>query len=139
MAEVLVIDDGRKQYEIRSKKGELLGELSFNPSDTNMVKRYDEAIKRLNAIGKDIPDNITTAEAIKMAEGMISEHIDYLFGYEVAENFFKITGPLSPLASGMFYFEAVLEVVAKAIEKETGERMKRANAKINKYVAKYHA
>ena len=137
MAEVLVIDDGRKQYEIRNKKGELLGELSFNPSDTNMIKRYDEVIANINRLTEKIPNDAKIDEALKIAESEIAEQVNYLFGENVAETFFNITGPLSPLASGRFFFEVALDVVAKAIEKETGSRMQRANAKINKYAAKY--
>ena len=63
---------------------------------------------------------------------------DYLLGFDSAESFFSIMGPLSPLASGQFYIESVLDAIGQAISAETGERVKKISGKIAKHTSKYH-
>ena len=137
MANKIVINDGYKTYDIENQDGKLLGQFSFNPSDTNIVKRHSEVVEHLEKL--EIPDNGTDlVDALKSVEKVIYEEINYLLDSDVAETFFSIMGPLSPLASGQFFIETVMDAIGQAIQMETGERVKKINGKIKKHTLKYH-
>ena len=41
----IIIDDGSKSYNIKNKRGQILGKFTFRPSDTNIIDRYKEVVK----------------------------------------------------------------------------------------------
>lgn len=137
MANKIVINDGYKTYDIENQDGKLLGQFSFNPADTNIVKRHAKVVERLEnlEISENKDDLVKSLDDI---EKVIYEEINYLLDADVAESFFSIMGPLSPLASGQFFIESVLDAIGQAIQAETGERVKKINGKINKHTSKYH-
>lgn len=130
----IIIDDGSKVYNIKNKQGKMLGRFEFRPSDTNIVKRYEEVVEFFNNFS--VPEN--TDEAMQVAEKKMTEKMSYLIGGNAEDAFFSIMGPFSALASGELFVENVLGAIAKVIEKEMDVRTKRVQRRMNKYVAKYH-
>ena len=130
----IIIDDGSKVYNIKNKRGEILGKFTFRPSDTNIVNRYEEVAEFFNSF--KMPKE--TDQAIKVAEKEMTEKMSYLIGGDAGEAFFSIMGPFSALASGELFVENVLGAVANVIERELSVRTKRVQRRMNKYVAKYH-
>ena len=138
-AKELVIDSGLCTYDIKDKDGRFFGQFTFNPSDTDIVKRHEKVVAALEKM--DIPDmhGDKLAEGLKDFDKFIYEQINYLLNSEdAAETFFSIMGPLSPLASGQFFVESVLDAIGQAIQMETGERVKKISGKIKKHTSKYH-
>lgn len=140
MGNTIVIDDGRKTYEIVNKQGEIIGRFSFNPADLGIATRYDKVIDRVNAIQLpvDITEDQLSAELQKVQDE-VCECLDYLLNDKVAENFFSIMNPLTPLANGQLFVENVLDAIGTIVEEETGARMKKVNSKLKKYTQKYNA
>lgn len=137
MSNVITINDGYKTYDIKNQDGKLLGQFSFNPSDTSIVKRHANVVERLENLEiSEQKDNLL--KSLDEIEKIIYEEINYLFDAEVAESFFSIMGPLSPLENGQFFVESVLDAIGQVIQAETGERVKKINGKINKHTSKYH-
>lgn len=130
----IIIDDGSKVYNIKNRRGEVLGEFIFRPTDTNIVNRYEEVVAYFNQL--KLPDN--SDEAMKEAEKEIIEKISYLVGADAGETFFSILGAFSPLANGELFAEQVISTIAKVIEKELSVRTTKVQRRMNKYVAKYH-
>lgn len=130
----IIIDDGSKVYNIKNKRGEILGKFTFRPSDTNIVNRYEEVAEFFNSF--KMPEE--TDQATKVAEKEMTEKMSYLIGGDAGEAFFSIMGPFSALASGELFVENVLGAVANVIERELSVRTKRVQRRMNKYVAKYH-
>ena len=130
----IIIDDGSKVYNIKNKRGEILGKFTFRPSDTNIVNRYEEVVDFFNSF--KIPED--TDQAIKVAEKEMKDKMSYLIGGDAGEAFFSIMGPFSALAAGELFVENVLGAVANVIERELPVRTKRVQRRMNKYVAKYH-
>ena len=79
-----------------------------------------------------------TKKILEEKEKIVTEQINYLFGADIAENFFSITSPFTPVGNGELFLFNVLNAIANVVESETGERVKRISAKVNKYSAKYH-
>ena len=141
MGNVIKINDGYKTYDIVNQDDKLLGQFSFNPSDTNIIKRHAEVVEALEKLELDISakeDENGLYEALKEVEAVVYEKINYLLDADVAEKFFSIMGPFSPLASGQFFIETVIDAIGQAINAETGERVKKINSKIKKHTSKYH-
>lgn len=130
----IVIDDGSKVYNIKNKHGKMLGRFEFRPSDTNIVKRYEEVVDFFNNF--TVPED--TDQAIQTAEKEMTDKMSYLIGGDAGEAFFTIMGPFSALASGELFIENVLNSIKKVIEKEMAVRTKKVQRRMNKYVAKYH-
>lgn len=130
----IVIDDGSKVYNIKNKQGKMLGRFEFRPSDTNIVKRYEEVVDFFNSF--KLPED--TNESMETAEKELKEKMSYLIGADADESFFSIMGPFSALASGELFIENVLGAIANVIEREMSVRTKRVQRRMNKYVAKYH-
>lgn len=141
MGNVIKINDGYKTYDIVNQDDKLLGSFSFNPSDTNIIHRHAEVVEALEKLELDISakkDETSLDEAFKAVEAVVYEKINYLLNADVAENFFSIMGPFSPLASGQYFIESVIDAIGQAIQAETGERVKKINSKIKKHTSKYH-
>ena len=138
---VIVIDDGLKTYTIENKNGKVLGEFSFNPSDTNIVKRYEEVKAYYEGLKKKYEDGLAITEGSELVlelEKEFSEKMNYLFNSDVSQDFFGIMGAFSVLPSGKLFAETVIETIGQAIKKELKCRLKNTNAKIRKATEKYH-
>lgn len=142
MGNTFIIDEtGLKTYDIADRQGKIYGSFSFNPSDTNIIYRYENVVAALEKIACDLQtkEGLTGLDAIKEFDVIISEQINNLLGSDDASQaLFSVMGALTPLPSGQWYLEVVLSAIRKVIEDETGERVKKFNAKIKKHTAKYH-
>lgn len=138
----IVIDTGLETYDIEDKNGKKLGSFSMNPSDLEMIKRYDVVAQTLNHIMDDVPDGDISIEEMKKIleekEQIIRTQIDYLFNADISDEFFKITSPFTPVGRGELFFENVINAIGSLVEAETGKRMKKIESKVNKYAVKYH-
>lgn len=136
----VIIEDGLKTYDIANKSGKVYGSFSFVPSDIGIIRRYDEVVKSFESMNFDFAENDITqnVEKIVELENTISEKINYLFNSDVAKEFFNITSPLTILPNGKIFLESAIEAIGQAIEKETGERVKKMNNRISKHTSKYH-
>lgn len=141
MGNVIKINDGLKTYDIQNQDGKLLGQFSFNPADTNIIKRYNDAVEKFSSIFdeiKEMGEEPDTTELFEKLDKKTYELIDGIFNADVSSNFFNVMGPFSPLASGEFFVASVIGAIGQALEAEIGERVKKVNSKINKHTSKYH-
>lgn len=141
MGNVIRINDGYKTYDIVNQDGKLLGQFSFNPSDTNIIHRHAEVVEALEKLEMEISaqeEEKSLDKVFKEIEAVVYEKINYLLNADVADNFFSIMGPFSPLASGQYFIESVIDAIGQAISAETGVRVKKINSKIQKHTSKYH-
>ena len=138
MAERIVIDDGRKTYEIVNLDGDKIGEIHFNPSDANMVSKYNEIVDALDAYF----EKYRGAAAVEQddfveAQKEIVDKFDAFLGGDASKMLFSICGPFTPMEDGELYLQKVIEVIGAVIEKETKKRMKKVDAKMDKYLKDY--
>ena len=137
MANKIIIDDGFKTYDIENNEGKVLGQFSFNPSDTSIIRRHEKVLNDLSNLSfGDDEENIE--EEFKRIEEVIAEKINYLLNSNASEAFFSIMGPLTPLENGQYFIESVLDAIGQAIQIETGERVQKISNKISKHTSKYH-
>lgn len=141
MSNQIIIDDGFKTYELINKEKKVLGVIAFNPSDVNIVHRYKKVAEELEKIDVNVKaegDTEETIEAIRQADEIAYEKINYLANADVAKTLFSIMGPYSIMPSGQSFVEYIMEVIANIITQETGVRVKKMNKRIQKHTSKYH-
>lgn len=102
-----------KTYNLADESGKLLGKITFNPNDADIVKRFDKVMKRLEDFLKK-----TDEEQSKDINGFIYDNIDYLLDEDNSKEIFSILKPSAVLESGQYFFEQILSVIGTIIEKE---------------------
>lgn len=117
-------------YDIVDKKGNLIVQLVIDPADVNIVQRYMEVTQDISKLKMELIKGAkkTRGKFIKCLEEankQVFERINYLLGDEVAKALLSIMGAFSPMPSGQFYVEYILEIVAGIIDKEIGLNTKK--------------
>ena len=141
MSEQIKIDSGLKTYDLVNHEGKLLGQLTFNPSDTNIVERHAEVMRQLQKLQEDFNKSVrksTISEDLAEIDRIVYEKIDYLLNADVSKTLFSIMGPFSPLANGQFFIENVMDAIGKVVQTDNTDRARKMRQKINKHTAKYH-
>lgn len=141
MSNKITINAGFKTYDLVNEKDELLGQISFNPSDTNITQRYKKVVEELEKMDiSEKPSNEAEdlIESIRKVDEIIYEKINYLTNADIAETLFSIMGPFSLMPTGQYFVEYIMEVIGNIITQETGARVKKMNKRIQKYTKKYH-
>lgn len=116
---------GIETYDIVDKKGKLIVQIVIDPSDVNIVQRYTEVIQDINKTKKELIKGAkkTRGKFIKCLEEankQAFERINYLLGDEVAKALLSVMGAFSPMPSGQFYVEYILDIIGGIIDKEIG-------------------
>lgn len=130
------IDDGSKAYEIENQDGEVIGVFRFNPSDSNIVRRYEAVQKAIEEYAGKLDDDSST-EVWNAAQDELEKRVSELVGADLSQSFFAVCGAFSPMANGKLYIENVIDVIGQIIQKETKARMKKAQAHMDKYLKDY--
>ena len=141
MSNKITINTGFKTYDLVNEKDELLGQISFNPSDTNITQRYKKVVEELEKMDiseKPSSETEDLIESIRKVDEIIYEKINYLANADISETLFSIMGPFSLMPTGQYFVEYVMEVIGNIITQETGARVKKMNKRIQKYTKKYH-
>ena len=125
---------GKITVPIIDSDGETVGKITFNPTDVDILKRYEAVIDALNAI--TVPDG-ADADAIFTVSDELKRQVDFLLGYPVSEEIFGRCNPLTLTDTGDFYIEAVLAGIGELLEQITKQRIERKKAKIRKAAAPY--
>lgn len=135
--ERIKIDDGSKSYELVNHEDRVIGTFTFNPSDTNIVQKYDAVIEQLETYFDQIKGGEFTESLFREAQDTIVDKFSELVGEDASKTFFSICGPFTPMQNGNLYLETVIEAVGGIIEKETQKRMKKVQTRMDKYLEGY--
>ena len=130
----LSVDTGSVLINV-DDKGEVIGQFRFNPSDLDILRRYEAVVDAMNAIV--IPEDAGADDMLRVSDE-IKKQFDFLLNYNVSDGIFAKCNPFSMTAGGDFYFESVLDGIAGLIEKVTNQRIEKKRKKIEKATAKYH-
>ncbi len=142
----LNIDDGSERIPIKNKFGDEIGVFYFQPTDTRIIDRYNEAIVQFEKIveplisinNKDIQTPEQFASVLQPVEEELFKLFDYVFNGNLGEAFFKRVSPFT-LVGGSFYCELVLESVGALIADRIGVSVKKLNQRIKKHTHGYQS
>lgn len=135
-----VIDDGSRRVPIVNQYGDEVGEFYLNPTDIGIYERYQTMGEEVEQIMTPLSDTEKIenmeqfVEATKEIKARLFAAVDKLFGYDgAAARLFGNRHPLSPVG-GEFYFQLVLELVAKEINAAFDAETEAFSANVKKYV-----
>lgn len=138
MGNRIEIDDGSKVYDIYNKRGTLLGQFTFIPSDFDLVKRYEDTVKVFEEMQKEIQGkDDADVDYINDLDRRMEQQIDQLFHAPVSEAFFSITSPFTSTDDGKFFVENVIDAIRNVIELERGKKLKAIENRVKQYTDKY--
>lgn len=124
------------EYEFLDTDGKVLFTINFNP-DLDIVRRYDKTVDFLNGMfAHQKTDDDTSLFFEKCDE--LKEQLNELFNSDIATPIFSVMNPFTPLESGKFYIEEIVEKLGMIVETELNTRVKKVQSRQNKYTAKYH-
>lgn len=127
----LSVDTGSVLIDV-DDKGEIIGQFRFNPSDMDIVRRYESVVDSLNAI--KVSDDAGAEELLSVSDE-IKKQFDFLLNYNVSDGIFAKCNPFSMTANGDFYFENVLDGIADIIESTTNRRIEKKKKKVKDAIA----
>lgn len=136
--ESIKIESGVKEYNIENQRGEFIGVFTFNPSDADLPRRYNETLKafqamKLSCSGK----NVDLDEFVEIQKQAV-EQLCYFVGNDSVKVFFEVMGAFS-MQNGQFYYEKVLDIIAGIITSESNTQSSKLKNKIKKYARKHNA
>lgn len=132
----IIIDDGVQTYRIKNQRGQEIGTFDINPADLDMVRRFEEVAAYLDGLSVEL-EKEDAEKAFEKATEEIKEKFDYLFKADVSKSFFAVMNPFTPLASGEFFIENVIDAIGKVVQEVFKVRTRKVNARVNKYTDKY--
>ena len=143
---VIVIDDGRIDVPIRNQFGETIGIFRFNPTDVNIVNRYNEAAEKFEEIAKPLVnidisgtgegDTPQAVDALNDAEDRLTDLLDYVLGGNSREAFFSKIHAFTP-TGGHFFCELVFNAVGSYIEKAFESETKKISVRMKQHMQGY--
>ena len=148
--EVVVINDGRRKVTIRNQNGDTIGSFRFNPTDINIVNRYNESVDKFAEIVKPLADYDIKAngegdgeEAMKMldkAESQLIELMDYILDGDFGQAFFNKTHAFAGVEEDdtvKFYCEVAFDVIGKYIAQKFEAETKKLERRLDKHTHGY--
>lgn len=122
--------DTRELIEIVDSDGNVTGHFRWNPSDLDIVKRFDSVVNFFNSMQVSENNADEISEAIKNQANYLLDSPD------AAEELFHCN-PLTPRADGTYYFEYVFNTLAEFVKSELKVRVPKVTSRMKKYTAKY--
>lgn len=120
----------RELIEVTDSSGNVTGHFHWNPTDLDIVKRFDKVVDFFNTMEVKDSNVDEISEAIKGQANYLLDSPD------AAENLFTCH-PLTPRTDGTYYFEYVFNTLADFIKSELNVRVPKVTKRIQNYTAKY--
>lgn len=144
--EVIVVNDGRRRVRIQNQLGEDIGVFMFNPTDLNIINRYNEVADQFKDVVAPLKGASITAEGdaadeesieiLNAAENKMIELLDYVIGGDSRAAFFGKVQIFSP-SDGSFYCENVLNALGQYISMKFDKEIHAINSRVEKHTHGY--
>lgn len=144
--DVIRVEEGYKLIPIMNEINEQIGVFRFNPTDINIINRYNEiapkfqeAIAPLAEAGVNEKGEGVDEDSIKIlneAEEKIIEMMDYFTNSDSRSAFFGRTHVFTPV-NGNFYCGNVLNSIGQYIAKKFDKEVDAVNARMAKHTHGY--
>ena len=133
--DILVVDDGYIRIPVYNQLKEQIGLFKFNPTDINIVNRYNEVAEKFGDVVKPLSDT-SINETGEAADERMIELFDYMLGTDSKEAFFSQVHVFTPIG-GNFYCENVFKAIGVYLEKKFSTEIKKIDARLDKHIHGY--
>ena len=138
MAAEKTIITGVRIYPIKNELGEVISNIHFNPTDSNLMHRFNEVDKYLKKLSESLPeDGSPTMEEEIALNKEIAEKFNYLTGHGAGNELFSYCGALTITSNGSIYCMNVLNLIKELIDEGVPERIEKFNKTVEKHTAEY--
>ena len=128
---------GIKEYAINGDENNVI---KVNISDLNIVNRYQEASKKIEALAEKYKNvSKPTSEQLTEADAEVRAQLNYVFDSDVCTPAFGNTNCFSPVSNGMFLFEAFMEAFMPLVQQDMKATANASKIHIEDKTAKYTA
>ena len=144
--DVIVVNDGLRLVKVQNSLGEVIGQFKFNPTDINIVNRYNEISEQFGEVVKPLENASITSDGegadddsvaiLNKAEEKMIELMDYMMNCDSRAAFFSKTHLFTP-TGGAFYCENVINAIGDFITAKFDSEVKKVNARIDKHTHGY--
>lgn len=146
------LDTGLEPVVIRDiTTKEYIGTIYFNPTDFNILKRFDEARTKILAVQKEFEaEDIQLKEdgtpidtkdeiihSVDKLNSVVCEQLDYVFDAKISKIVFGNKSPLA-LIKGNLLFESFMSKIQPFIEMKVKSEMEKSEKKVSKHTSKYN-
>jgi len=148
--EVVVVNDGRRKVTIKNQNGDVIGSFRFNPTDVNIVNRYNESVSKFEDIVKPLSnydikangegDGMEAVSALDEAEAKLIDLMDYILDGQFGKAFFSKTHAFAGVEDGddvKFYCEVAFDVVGQYIANKFDAETKKLDRRLSKHTHGY--
>lgn len=136
---IIKLETGIKKYDIENEHGDIIGQISFNANDINLLTRLYNFGDEISALAEEFTDAEVDdiVEKTEAADTKIKAHIDEVFGAGTAQAIFGNQSVFSELA-GVSFIERFTEAIIPVIMNDINENIIAKAEKINKYKAQVY-
>lgn len=137
------IRTGKKRFPVENEFDEVLGYISFNPADPEILSRLYSLTDELEKLAKEYKtaenhtDPLKTAEAFIAISDKMRNRFDEAFQQPVSKLLFNDVSPLCALEDGSLVAESVLKEITDVMKPEIEKVRQATDARIKQYTEKY--
>lgn len=146
MANKIVLDSGLETFEIEFKDRGITTEISFNPSDPDLAKRFMEMQNIIEERSKNVPafdldekgspKVDSCVDCLNEINQVIYDAIDYALGNKVSDKIFQFCSPFA-VVNGEYFMRHSINQIMPIVHNGIEKGQKKASANANKHLAKY--
>lgn len=133
------INTGLKTFDIEDEYGNILGQISINPSDINLFEKANKAreniLKQISTIDDMDSDKMSNEDIYKVLQDtdkFIKAEIDNLLGAGVSDIVFK--GNCLNTVNGITLAENFLSAILPIIQQEINKEVSKSEERMSKYL-----
>lgn len=126
------INTGDVCYAIENERGDVIGEIRFNPNDTDIYRRADIAEKWFRE--HEFAEDFGTDDYFAFSDE-VKKQFDFLLNRHVSDEIFKVCNPLTITEDGSLFFVNVLAVILDVVREEQQKAFGELEKKVDSAVA----
>lgn len=136
------IKSKKTNIKVLNENDEVLGILSFYPTDLELPKRAEEGQKRIEKLIKQVKENSMNMSKEEFLDSMhelnekTKELLNYIFDDDIGQ-LFGNTSMFTPTSDGTLLVENILDGVLPVVTEQIKNNMNKSSENMRKYLEDY--
>lgn len=136
------IKSKKTNIKVLNENDEVLGILSFYPTDLELPKRAEEGQKRIEELIRQVKENSMNMSKEEFLDSMhelnekTKELLNYIFDDDIGQ-LFGNTSMFTPTSDGTLLVENILDGVLPVVTEQIKENMNKSSENMRKYLEDY--
>lgn len=136
------IKSKKTNIKVLNENDEVLGILSFYPTDLELPKRAEEGQKRIEELIRQVKENSMDMSKEEFLDSMhelnekTKELLNYIFDDDIGQ-LFGNTSMFTPTSDGTLLVENILDGVLPVVTEQIKENMNKSSENMRKYLEDY--